>query len=77
MKIIVTLVVMTTLIVRAEAMSMGEAVRYCFKDGSKFCPSLGHGKAMRACLNEHFEQLTQDCQAAVVRLNRGENLSLF
>ena len=63
--------------VSAQAMSMGEAIRYCFRDGSIFCPSLAHGKAMRACLNENFKQLSPGCQNIVIRLNHGEKLSMF
>ena len=63
--------------VSAQVMNMAEAVRYCFKDGSTHCPSLGHGKAMRDYHNEHYKQLSPNCQNIVLRLNRGETLSMF
>ena len=61
----------------AEAVTMNEAVRYCYSEGRKLCRDLGHGSKMLNCLNSHFQLLSTGCQKIVIRLNQGETIALF
>jgi hypothetical protein len=77
MKLFVVLLASIAWIVQAQAVSMSEAYRACYSDVRKLCPNLGHGTKMQVCLNVHFVQLSPSCQKIVVRLNRGEKITLF
>ena len=77
MRILIAVIAATAWVAQAEAVTMNEAVRYCYSDGSRFCRDLGHGSKMQSCLNLHFQKLSPRCQKIVVRLNQGETITLF
>jgi len=77
MKLFIVILTSCAWIGYAEAVTMNEAVRYCYSDGRKFCRDLDHGSKMQSCLNLHFQQLSPRCQKIVVRLNQGETITLF
>jgi hypothetical protein len=77
MKIVILVLISFAWISNAQAVTMREAIRYCYSDGRKWCPNLGHGSKMQDCLNLHFKKLSRSCQGIVIRLNTGEKITLF
>jgi len=77
MRLVIVILTSFAWITYAEAVTMNEAVRYCYSDSRKLCRDLGHGSKMQNCLNSRFQQLSPGCQKIVIRLNQGETITLF
>jgi hypothetical protein len=46
----------------------------CHEDAKRLCADVfGDPEAVRACMREHHEQLSDKCKATIVEVKRGEN----
>jgi len=46
----------------------------CHEDAKRLCADVfGNLEAVRACMREHHEQLSDKCKATIVEVKRGEN----
>jgi hypothetical protein len=78
MKIVVFMGLMCLLLtVTAQAVTVWEIRRVCGTDSKSYCPKVGYGEPMKACLNRNITKLVPACKAVMGRINAGESVTLF
>jgi hypothetical protein len=61
----------------AHAVTVWEIRRICGADSKTYCPKVGYGDPMKACLNKNITKLAPACKAVMGKINSGEKVTLF